>query len=143
MKKPFLKLSSIIFLTTLFISCQSPTKELPYLGRAEIKDGKEVKHKIRDFNYIDQDSVVFSNETLADQVYLADFFFTSCPSICPRVMKNMLRVQEKYKGTPNFKLVSFTLDPKRDTPARLKSYAHSIGADLSMWSFVHLSLIHI
>ncbi len=129
-----LALSSLII---LLISCKPSEVELPYLGRPQMVDGKEVKHKIRSFNYIDQDSTVFSSETLNGQVYLADFFFTSCPSICPKVMKNMLRVQEKYKGTPNFKLVSFSLDPKRDTPARLKKYAQSIGADLSMWHFVH------
>lgn len=127
-------LSSIVFAV---ISCKPKTVELPYLGRSKMIDGQEVKHKIRDFNYIDQDSMAFNAETLDGQVYLADFFFTSCPSICPRVMKNMLRVQEKYKGTSNFKLVSFSLDPKRDTPARLKKYASNIGADLSMWSFVH------
>lgn len=129
-----LLLSSLIL---LFVSCKPSTVELPYLGRPQMVDGKEVKHKIRDFDYIDQDSLTFNSETLKDQVYLAEFFFTSCPSICPKVMKNMLRVQEKYKGTPNFKLVSFSLDPKRDTPPRLKKYAQSIGADLSMWHFVH------
>lgn len=127
-------ISSVIL---LFVSCKPTTSELPYLGRPKIVNEKEVKHKVRDFNYIDQDSLAFNAETLEGQVYLADFFFTSCPSICPKVMKNMLRVQEKYKGTPNFKLVSFSLDPKRDTPPRLKKYAASIGADLSMWHFVH------
>jgi len=127
-------LFSLIF---LFASCGPKDIELPYLGRAKFVDGKEVKHRIRSFEYIDQDSLPFNSETLKGQVYLADFFFTSCPSICPRVMKNMLRVQEKFKGAPNFKLVSFSLDPKRDTPARLKKYAVNIGADLSMWHFVH------
>jgi len=127
-------LSSIVL---LIVSCKPSAVELPYLGRPQVVNGEEIKHKIRDFDYIDQDSTAFNEEVLDGQVYLADFFFTSCPSICPRVMKNMLRVQEKYKGTPNFKLVSFSLDPKRDTPARLKKYAENIGADLSMWSFVH------
>lgn len=118
-------------------SCKTSTEDLPYLGRKKMVDGKETLHKIRSFDYIDQDSVAFNADLLSGQVYLADFFFTSCPSICPKVMKNMLRVQEKYKNTPNFKLVSFSLDPKRDTPPRMKKYASNIGADLSMWHFVH------
>jgi len=129
-----LLLSSLVLLT---ISCKPKNVELPYLGRPQIVNGQEVKHKIRSFSYIDQDSLRFDSKLLENQIYLAEFFFTSCPSICPKVMKNMLKVQEKYKGTPNFKLVSFSLDPKRDTPARLKKYATSIGADLSMWHFVH------
>lgn len=134
-----LKLHGIltISLIALVYSCKPAVQELPFLGRNKIVDDKEVRHQIRSFNFIDQDSVAFNADLLKNQVYLADFFFTSCPSICPKVMKNMLRVQEKYKGTPNFKLVSFSLDPKRDTPARMKKYAENIGADLSMWHFVH------
>ncbi len=133
------KLTSLLIINVLVIlySCKPAIQELPYLGRDKIVDGHEVRHQIRSFNYIDQDSIPFNADLLKDQVYLADFFFTSCPSICPKVMKNMLRVQEKYKDTPNFKLVSFSLDPKRDTPARMKKFASSIGADLSMWHFVH------
>lgn len=135
MKSPlYLLLGSLILLT---ISCKPSNVDLPYLGRLKLVDGEETKHKIRSFDYLDQDSLAFNADVLDGQIYLADFFFTSCPSICPRVMKNMLRVQEKYKGTPNFKLVSFSLDPKRDTPPRLKKYAENIGADLSMWHFVH------
>ena len=126
-----------ISIALLVVSCKPSNVELPYLGRPQIVDGQEVKHKIRAFNYIDQDSLPFNSEILENQVYVADLFFTSCPSICPKVMKNMLRIQNKYKGTPNFKLVSFSLDPKRDTPPRLKKYAQNIGADLSMWHFVH------
>lgn len=126
-----------ISIALMFASCKPSNVELPYLGRPQIVDGKEIKHKVRAFNYIDQDSIPFNSETLDGQIYVADLFFTSCPSICPKVMKNMLRIQEKYKGTPNFKLVSFSLDPKRDTPPRLKKYAKNIGADLSFWHFVH------
>ena len=132
-----LRLLLTISTIALLYSCKPAVQDLPYLGRNKIVDGQEVRHQIRSFNFIDQDSIPFNAEVLKGQVYLADFFFTSCPSICPRVMKNMLRVQEKYKGTPNFKLVSFSLDPKRDTPARMKKYAENIGADLSMWHFVH------
>ena len=134
LRQPLVLLISCI---ALLYSCKPSAVELPYLGRNKIVDGKEMRHQIRSFNYIDQDSSAFNADVLDGQIYLADFFFTSCPSICPRVMKNMLRVQDKYKGTPNFKLVSFSLDPKRDTPARLKKYASNIGADLSMWHFVH------
>ena len=133
--KPILFL--LFSIIALLSSCKPTVQHLPYLGSNKIVDGEEVRHQIRSFNYIDQDSVAFNADVLNGNIYLADFFFTSCPSICPRVMKNMLRVQEKYKDILNFKLVSFSLDPKRDTPARMKKYAENIGADLSMWHFVH------
>lgn len=135
-------LLSYILLTSslvLFLLSCSPgkQKELPYLGRAKMVDGQEVKHKIRSFSFIDQDSLTFNNASLKDKIYVADFFFTRCPSICPKVMQQMLRIQEKYKDDDRLRLVSYSLDPKRDTPSQLKSYANQIGADLSMWSFVH------
>lgn len=121
------------------VSCKSSdsNKDLPFLGRPKMVNGVEQKHQIRQFSFIDQDSVLFSNETLKGKIHIADFFFTRCPSICPKVMQQMLRLQARYKGNDQVQLVSYSLDPKRDTPEQLKSFATSIGADLSMWSFVH------
>lgn len=122
----------------LLFSCKNgESNELPYFGRHELVDGIEVKHKIRDFSFIDQDSLVFDKAAIGDRIHIADFFFTSCPSICPKVMQQMLRLQERYKNDDRVLLVSYTLDPKRDTPARLKSFGTKVGADFSMWKFVH------
>lgn len=102
-----------------------------------MENGQEVHHTIPDWTYLSQDSVSFSNKDLSDVVYIADFFFMSCPSICPKVMREMLRLHDEFKDNPNVKLVSFTLDPKRDTPARLKLYAENIEADTDKWIFLH------
>lgn len=120
-----------------FVSCNQEPDKLPILGRSEIIDGQEVAHTIRSFEYIDQDSMVVNNESLSKYIYLADFFFTSCPSICPKVAKQMLRLQERYKSDDRIKLVSFTIDPKRDTPGQLKAYANNIGANTQKWSFLY------
>lgn len=107
------------------------------MGNQEVVDGKPKHHVVRDFSYINQDSIIVTNDSLSNQIYVTDFFFTSCPSICPKVMKQMLRIHEAFKGDHRVKLVSFTIDPKRDTPEKLKLYAQNIGADTRYWHFLH------
>jgi protein SCO1/2 len=93
-------------------------------------------HQIRDFAFVDQDSQLITNDYFAGKVYIADFFFTSCPTICPKVKQQMLRVYEKYKGDERVALLSHTIDVKRDTVAKLKRYAEGLGADSPQWRFV-------
>lgn len=126
---------SLIFSLVLFmLSCGE--KPLPYLGNTVVENGKQKYHKVRDFSYLNQDSVVVTNKDLAKHIYITDFFFTSCPSICPRVMKEMLAIHEAFKGDDRVKLVSFTIDPKRDNVSKLKLYAQNIGADTKYWHFL-------
>jgi protein SCO1/2 len=73
---------------------------------------------------------------MGDQVVIADFFFTTCPTICPRVKKQMMRLHERYLDNPNVMMVSHTIDPKNDTPTRLKTYAENLGIDTKRWKFV-------
>lgn len=124
----------LLTITTIYLSCKPQT--LPYLGNTDFADGKPKYHTIRDFSYLNQDSIVITNKLLSNQVYVADFFFTSCPSICPKVMKEMLNIHEKFKGDDRVKLVSFTIDPKRDDVNRLRMYADNIGADTQYWHFL-------
>lgn len=130
--------NAVVFLSiSLFVTlgCKQNT-DLPYLGESA-KDGeKTIYHVVDQWAMLNQDSVATTNDDLAGKIYVADFFFTSCPSICPRVTKEMLRIQDAIKGMEGVKLVSFTIDPKRDTPSRLKSYAQKIGADESRWTFL-------
>jgi protein SCO1/2 len=77
-----------------------------------------------------------TNEDFKDVIYVADFFFTSCPSICPRVSKEMLKIYNAVKDDPQVKLVSFTIDPVRDTPHRLKLYADNLKVDHQKWYFL-------
>ncbi len=114
---------------------EAPTT-LPYIGKKKMVDGVEVNHKIPAFEMLNQDSMVINNESLSDYIYVADFFFMSCPSICPKVKKQMMRINEKYADNPKIKLISHTLDPKRDSVDRLKQYATNLGADHDKWYFL-------
>ncbi|MBK8698853.1 MAG: SCO family protein [Saprospiraceae bacterium] len=128
----------MLFTMLVFISCKSGEDKapLPFLGNKALVNGVETPHKIRPFNYLNQDSMVTNNDSLADYVYIADFFFTSCPSICPRVMKQMLRLHDEFKNEPGVKLVSFTLDPKRDNVAKLALYASNLDVKSDKWLFL-------
>lgn len=129
--------ASLLFISfiSLFTACKDE-KSLPYLGETAIENGKEIHHKVGRFNHYNQDSVLMTNDDFAQHVYVADFFFTSCPSICPKVAKEMLRIYEAVKAEPMVKLVSFTIDPKRDDPEKLKLYAENLGVDHNKWYFL-------
>ncbi|GLR17406.1 SCO family protein [Portibacter lacus] len=123
-----------ILLIFLFASCEND-QPLPILGEKEVIDGVEVAHSIPDFSFLNQDSIVVTNEDLNSGIYVADFFFTHCPSICPLVTKEMLRIHDEFKNE-NVKLVSFTMDPKRDTPAQLKNYSSKLEVEAPKWHFL-------
>ncbi len=113
---------------------------LPYIGDHQVNSetGDTIYHHIRDFAFIDQDSQLVTNDTYADGIYVADFFFTSCPTICPKVKQQMLRVYEKYRDDDEVRLLSHTIDPKRDTVGRLREYAEGLGVQdgSGKWRFV-------
>ena len=86
---------------------------------------------------MNQDSVVVSQSKLSETIYVADFFYTSCPSICPTMAQQLLKVHDKWKNDTRFKIVSFSLDPDYDTPSRLKEYAFNLGIDTKQWMFLN------
>lgn len=118
--------------------------ELPVLGREKIVERTEngntvydtIPHTVGDFRLINQDSNFVSNETFQDKVYVADFFFTSCPTICPTMKKQMLRVYEAYENNPEVAILSHTIDPQHDTVAVLKDFAQKLGVSSDKWHFV-------
>ena len=136
-----MRLNTIIFVAVISLlaaSCKekAPTT-LPKLGFKKIVDGKEVDHFVKDWSFLNTDSVTVTNKDLADVVYVSDFFIRSCPTICPKVAREMKRVYEEFEDNPQVKFVSFTLDPKRDTPQKLKEYAANLQVDTDQWWFLN------
>jgi protein SCO1/2 len=127
---------AVVLILLSLSSCQKDNSPLPILGRHDISETDTVYHRIPDFKFLNQDSIYVTNNDLKDNIYISDFFFMSCPSICPIVKKQMLRVYEKYKNNDKVKLVSHTIDPKRDTPEKLKKYAQKLNIDDSKWMFL-------
>ena len=98
-------------------------------------------HKISNFSFINQNNEVVINDSLNGNIYIANFFFTSCPTICPVMTKNMAYVQSKLSVYPNIRFLSHTVDPLNDTPERMLDYVNSLKAknvniSLSNWDFV-------
>ena len=110
--------------------------KLPIFGEREVENGDTVYHTIDTFAFVDQDSVVVTNETFAGKIYVADFFFTSCRTICPIMKTQMLRVYDSLKNDSNVLLLSHTIDPEYDTVGLLHDYAARLGVSRERWHFV-------
>jgi len=133
-----IKYLSIISLLAigLSFSCSTEAGKLPVMGNREVVDGKHVYHQISDFKFIDQDSNIITNETFKDKIYVVDVFFTSCPTICPKVKKQMLRVYDKYLNDDRVRIISHSIDTRRDSVPRLKDYANKLEIDSKKWHLV-------
>lgn len=141
-------LVSLIALTIAGISaCNSANdtaQELPILGNRETVEKQEnglmvtdtVYHTIADFEFIDQDSNMVTEDDYEGKVYVADFFFTSCPTICPIMKTQMLRVYEEFEDNDEVLILSHTLDPEYDSVALLHSFAERLGVESPKWRFV-------
>lgn len=89
--------------------------------------------KVPDFSFINQDGKTITNDSYEDKVYVAEFFFTTCPSICPIMNRNMVKIQNEFYGNPNLGIASFTINPEYDTPEILKAYAESYKITNANW----------
>ena len=135
-----------IILTILFLLLVLPpmvyfyvTKGFNTFIKLEVVGHKE--HKIPNFSFVNQNSEVIINDSFKGNIYIANFFFTSCPTICPVMTKNMAYVQTKLNVYPNIKFLSHTVDPLNDTPDRMLDYidnlkSKNIYINLSNWDFV-------
>jgi len=92
--------------------------------------------KVPDFEFINQQNKIVTNATFQNKVYVVEFFFASCPTICPKMHESMLKMQSEFYGNPEFGIVSITIDPKRDTSEKLKKYAEEHQVTLKNWHFL-------
>lgn len=88
------------------------------------------------FELTNQDNVKVTNDFYKGKVYVLEFFFATCPSICPKMNANMVTLQNEFFGNPSFGIVSITIDPVHDTPAVLKEHAKILGVKSSNWNFL-------
>ena len=161
-----LRLSALLLLASTLLTCddsdghavvEDDGQENFYRRHAQDADGNYLKDSltypgnqprnaqgelepvpVSDWTYTDQLGREISNGDLRGKVHVVDFFFTSCPTICPKVKGQMLRLEEEFGDHPDFALLSFTVDPKRDTPERMKKYAEDLGVkSMDQWRFIN------
>ncbi len=125
----------IVFALFIF-GCKAEKERLPYLGNMDIVNGDTLYHLVPDIALTDQDSNSLLLSEQADKLYIADFFFTSCPSICPKVTKQMLRLYERYKEDDRVLLISHTIDQRHDSVSVLHRYAKNLDVNTERWKFV-------
>lgn len=138
----FLLLSGIIYFGIYNLT--SPKKMLPIYSPRDINPelvdstvqhiGND--HKIADFKFTNQNGKIITQKEYENYIYVADFFFTTCPTICPKMTDNMVWLQEQLKNNPEVKLLSFSVTPDIDTPEILKEYALEKGVNDSKWNLV-------
>ena len=91
---------------------------------------------IRPFSFINQDGQRLTDSNMLGKVYAVEYFYTTCPGICPRMNKNMRKVYDELSKESDFKILSLTCDPKTDSAAKLKQYADSMQVDTQKWIFL-------
>ncbi|QLG45089.1 SCO family protein [Costertonia aggregata] len=137
-----LGLSAVI--VYLFYNALQPKKNLPVfqpsMVNPELVDSTlhytKKYHTIADFSLTNQNGETITQKDYEDKIYVADFFFTTCPTICPIMTKNMVTVQEKIKNDTDVMLLSHSVTPQIDSVAQLKKYALEKGVDDRKWNLV-------
>ena len=128
----------------MFYNVLTPEKKLPIyqpnMVKFQLVDStiQHIKrfHKIDDFSLINQNNEVVSNETYDGKIYVADFFFTTCPGICPIMKENMITLQNEFINDDNILLLSHTVTPEIDSVSVLKKYSQEKGVLDSKWNMV-------
>lgn len=136
-----LALALAVFIYAFFFhDTKKPIRYLPVFGEKsyESKNGKTdtIFHTIPGFSFTDQDGNTVTEKNFENAVYVTDFFFTTCHSICPIMSTQMERVTRKFKGNAEVKFLSHTVDPEIDTVEQLKRYAIKHNADSKQWMMV-------
>ena len=144
--KPF------FLLLFIFISCDevskkqlpiyNPTDFNPKLVDKSIRNVSD-NHTVKDFNLINQNGIKVNSKDYENKIYVVDFFFTSCPSICPIMTNNMLLIQEEFIKNNDIMLLSMSVTPEIDNVEVLKKYAIEKGVIDSKWNITTGSKKHI
>ena len=141
-----IKFQFLIALVSIFFMACNTDKKLPIYGEREVAISKDANGKqqidtiyktIPDFSFLNQDSVIITQDDFKGKIYVADFFFTSCTTICPTMHRNMKTIYEEFKSNPDIMFLSHTIDFKYDTPSVLKKYAEKLGVNDKRWQFAY------
>ena len=133
------KIIGFVLIAASLSACSEPPR-LPIYGKEVVKTDTgydTIINTVANFEFVDQKGEVVNNATFQDKIFVTDFFFTSCPSICPVMTKQMLRIHDAYMDNPAVALLSHTIDPVRDSIQELDAYAAKIDIlSNEKWHFV-------
>ena len=142
----------LVLIIGFFFSCnQQEKKQLPVYNPVDFKEklvDKSVRnvsknHTVANFSLTNQNGITITNKDYENKIYVVDFFFTSCPTICPIMTNNMLKIQDEFIDNDDIKLLSISVTPEIDNVEILKQYAIEKGVNDSKWNITTGSKKHI
>ncbi|HWK06931.1 MAG TPA: SCO family protein [Puia sp.] len=108
------------------------TRIIPGFGEVQLP----VLNYVQSFSFANQDGKKITEKDVSGKVYVAEYFFTTCKGICPKMNSNVKKLALEFASEPDFRILSYTVDPETDTVGRMKRYADSLGADGKKWWFL-------
>lgn len=121
----------------MLFQCNKDKNELPIIGPYERVDGQKNYYPVPDFQFYNQDGDTLNAKTFENSLRIVDFFFISCPTICPKIQLEMKRIYDAFPDKTHLQFISHSIDTKRDTIERLAKYAASFDIDHNdHWHFV-------
>lgn len=121
----FIALAAVFI--TYFYNVTKKPKQLPVVGYG---------HKVSDFSFTNQEGKTVTLNDVKGKIYVVEYFFTTCKGICPKMNENMTKVYQAFRGNDDIKILSHTVDPKKDTVGALKAYSLRFDADPTQWMFL-------
>lgn len=131
----------LVFFSVFLMACKDKTIQLPYYNSSDFTPIWEIPseskfHSIRPFNLIDQKGKAFTEQNIAGKICVADFFFTSCPGICPKMTKNMSLLQKAFIQDKDVMLLSHSVTPNSDSVSVLSEYAKDKAVQYDKWKLL-------
>lgn len=130
-------LLTVFLISLLGLFACSDQHELPFLGPKTLNaSGDTVYHQIPAFRFLNQDSIWVTEKDMVGKIYVADFFFTTCPTICPKMKTQLLRIYERYATNDAVRILSHSIDPEFDNVSVLRDYANKLHVAAPRWNLV-------
>lgn len=131
----------LILCLLVIVSCKENKNQLPYYDTADFTPKWEMPnektfHQIRPFNLINQENQAFTEKDIQGKICVADFFFTSCPGICPKMTSSMTDIQNEFINDNDVMLLSHSVTPEKDSVSVLKQYAQDKKVDFKRWKLL-------
>ncbi len=134
---PFVILLFPVILWLVLVTGHNHFNTLPILGPIQIgENGDTIYHHIPEFSFTNQNGETVGSKDAKDEIYVANFFFSTCKTVCPKMNEQMGKVQFAFRNDPKFHIFSFTVDPETDSVPVLAAYAEKMKADNSKWWFL-------
>jgi protein SCO1/2 len=136
-----MKKITFIFTLIFFLSCKEKNQVLPYYDTPDFTPKWDIKnitsfHTIRPFRLISQENKIFTEKDIEGKICVADFFFTTCPGICPKMTKSMSDIQKEFINDDEVLLLSHSVTPEKDSVSILKKYALEKNVNFKRWKLL-------